>query len=59
MKMKNKSVYEIRCWTNDSAYSKLMSNKLRERSKAIKLVKRLKRMGIDAFSSKLIIKVPK
>lgn len=59
MKMKNKTVYEIRRWVDGMPYSKLMSNKLRERSQATKLVKRLKLMGVDAFSAKLVIKVPK
>lgn len=61
MKFKNKVVYEIRCWPKrgDGFYSKLLSNKLREHGKAGPLVKRLKKMGLDAFAVKVVIKVPK
>lgn len=58
MKTKSKTMYEIRCYTNGNTYSRLMSNKLRERTQATKLVKRLKKMGHQAFASKLVIKIP-
>lgn len=61
MKFKNKVVYEIRCWSKngDDFYSRLLSNKYRHHDKAGRLVKRLKKMGLDAFAVKVLIKVPK
>jgi len=58
MKTKSKTMYEIRCYPQEGFYSRSMSNKLRDRTSATKLVKRLKRMGHDAFASKLVIKIP-
>ncbi|MBG6289487.1 hypothetical protein I5I61_18695 [Pseudomonas nitroreducens] len=46
--MKTVTLYEIREYKGTS-YSTRMSNKLRDRSSATKLVKRLKKMGHDAF----------
>ena len=46
---KTKVMYEIR------SYSKTMGRKLRTRTRATKLVKRLKKMGHDAFASKMVI----
>ena len=57
MKTKLKNMYEIRCHTSDSIYSKLMSYKLREYKAAVKLVKKLKSMGHDAFHTKIVIRI--
>ena len=48
--MKTVTRYEIREYKGDS-YSASMSSKLRERKAATKLVKRLKKMGHDAFAA--------
>ena len=58
MKTKLKTMYQIRCYTDGSIYSKSMSNKLREREAATRLVKRLKKMGHQAFAEKFVIRVP-
>ena len=55
MRIKKVTMYEIRCWTNDSFLSKSLSNKLKNRKRATALVKRLKKSGIDAFAEKMII----
>jgi hypothetical protein len=47
--MKTITRYEIRKFTG-SEYSKPMSSKLRERKAATKLVKKLKKLGHDAFA---------
>jgi hypothetical protein len=52
--MKQVTRYEIRAF-NGSEYSKPLSAKLRDRSRAIKLVKRLKSRGVIAFASPLKI----
>lgn len=48
--MKTVTSYEIREYKGDS-YSTSMSSKLRDRKAATKLVKRLKKMGHDAFAA--------
>lgn len=57
--MKTAVRYEIREYQHDGAgYSKALSNKLRDRASASKLVKRLTRMGHKyAFAAKLVINV--
>lgn len=52
--MKTVTRYEIRAFTG-SEYSKPLSAKLRDRSRANKLVKRLKSLGVMAFASPLKI----
>ena len=52
---KTKAMYEIRSYKDSHSYSKPMSYKLRTRTAATKLVKRLKKMGHDAFASKMMI----
>lgn len=54
---KKKAMYEIRSYPDSRSYSKSMSNKLRTRTKATRLVKRLKKMGHDAFTVKYMIYV--
>lgn len=46
--MKTVTRYEIRAFTSN--YSKSLSVKLRDRSRANKIVKRLKKYGIEAFA---------
>lgn len=55
--MKTVTRYEIREYQYEGmGYSKALSNKLRERKAATKLVKRLKKMGHKhAFASKVVI----
>jgi hypothetical protein len=53
--MKTKAMYEIREFKNSTEYSKPMSGKLRTRQAATRLVKRLKKMGHDAFANKMLI----
>lgn len=57
--MKTVTRYEIREYQYDGkGYSRAMSNKLRDRKAATKLVKRLKKMGHKhAFASKVVISV--
>ena len=55
MKIKKVAMYEIRCWSNDSLFSKSLSNKLKNRKRATALVKRLKKSGINAFAEKIVI----
>lgn len=52
---KQKAMYEIRSYADARSYSKQMSYKLRTRKAATRLVKRLKKMGHDAFASKTMI----
>lgn len=52
--MKTVTRYEIREFKGQD-YSRRMSSKLRERSAATKLVKRLKKMGHKAFISPIKI----
>jgi hypothetical protein len=47
--MKTKTMYEIRSYTEVS--SKSMSAKLRTPAKAAKLVKRLRKMGFQAYKA--------
>lgn len=47
--MKTVTRYEIRAFTSNE-YSKSLSVKLRDRSRANKIVKRLKKYGIKAFA---------
>ncbi|AGR47657.1 hypothetical protein PHIM7_15 [Sinorhizobium phage phiM7] len=55
--MKTRKMYEIRAYSGNS-YSRPLSSKLRERNRALKLVKFLrKRHGCDAFASVLKINV--
>jgi len=53
--MKTKAMYEIREFKNSTDYSRAMSAKLRNRQAATRLVKRLKKLGHDAFAAKLVI----
>lgn len=57
--MKTVVRYEIREYQHDGAgFSKALSNKLRGRASATKLVKRLVKMGHKhAFAAKLVINV--
>jgi hypothetical protein len=55
--IKQKAMYEIRVYTDACSYSKTMSFKLRTRQAATRLVKRLKKMGHDAFASKMMVSV--
>ena len=48
--MKTINRYEIRSY-NGNEYSKPMSAKLRTRQQATKLVRRLRKMGHDAFAA--------
>lgn len=50
--MKTVTRYEIREYEG-AGYSTRMSSKLRDRKAATKLVKRLKKMGHDAFAAPL------
>jgi len=52
--MKKVTRYEIRSYTGNE-YSKAMSRKLRDRTSATRLVKRLKKMGHQAFAAKVQI----
>lgn len=49
--MKIVTRYEIRAFANSTEYSRPMSAKLRDRKNASKLVKRLKKMGHNAFAA--------
>jgi len=53
--MKTVTRYEIREYktstSTSTSYSTSLSSKLRERKAATKLIKRLKKMGHDAFAS--------
>lgn len=49
------AMYEIRSYADARSYSKPMSSKLRSRQAAARLVKRLKKIGHDAFASKIMI----
>ena len=49
--MKTVTRYEIREYKTSTSYSTSLSSKLRERKAATKLIKRLKRMGHDAFAA--------
>lgn len=53
--MKTKAMYEIREYKSSTSYSKSMGRKLRNRKAAMRLVKRLKKMGHDAFAAKMTI----
>lgn len=55
-KMKTATKYEIRAYTGND-YSKSLSSKLRDRKQATKLVKRLKKYGIEAFAAPMKIAV--
>ena len=44
-------------WSDNSGYSKPLGRKLYTYQRASKLVKRLKKMGIDAFHAKWVIKI--
>lgn len=54
--MKTATKYEIRAYTGND-YSKSLSSKLRDRKQATKLVKRLKKYGIEAFAAPMKIAV--
>ena len=49
--MKTVTLYEIREYKTSTSYSTRLSSKLRERKAATKLIKRLKKMGHDAFAA--------
>lgn len=49
--------YEIRYWPDDISYSKQIGRSLVEFKKAVKIVRRLKKSGLDAFYSKLSITI--
>jgi hypothetical protein len=55
MKMKKSFRYEIRYWPGDNEYSKMIGSKLLEFKRAVKIVRRLKKSGVDAFYAKLSI----
>lgn len=52
--MKTVTRYEIRAFAGNG-YSKSLSCKLRDRTRANKLVKRLKKCGIEAFAAPMKI----
>jgi len=52
--MKTVTRYEIRAFTRNE-HSKSLSSKLRDRTRANKLVKRLKKYGIEAFAAPMKI----
>lgn len=52
---KQKAMYEIRSFADSKSYSKPMSPKLRTRYAAKALVKRLRIIGHDAFSVKIMV----
>ena len=54
--MKKVKMYEIRSFTGNE-YSKSLSSKLKNRVRATKLVKYLKKRGISAFAAPMMIKV--
>lgn len=49
--MKYVTRYEIREYRTETGYSSKMSRKLRARKEAVKLVRRLRKMGHDAFAA--------
>lgn len=55
--MKTAIRYQIRHYVTPNAYSVGMGRKLRTRKAATKLVKRLKKMGFDAFAAPMKISV--
>lgn len=54
-KFKKVNMYEIRCYTNETGFSRGLGRKLRTYNKACKIVRRLKKSGIDAFKNKFEI----
>lgn len=53
--MATKTRYEIREYPTPTAFSRSMGRRLRDRKTAAKLVKRLKRMGRDAFMAPISV----
>jgi hypothetical protein len=51
--------YAVRYWPTPTAYSRVVGSKCRlvERSSALRIVRRLKRRGIDAFSAPVKINI--
>jgi hypothetical protein len=57
MAVKKATMYEIRVWPTANSYSKLLGKKLRTPKSATKLLKRLKKRGMDVFKVKTVITV--
>ncbi len=57
MAVKKVTMYEIRVWPTANSYSKLLGKKLRTLKSATKLLKRLKKRGMDVFKVKTVITV--
>jgi hypothetical protein len=57
MAVKKATMYEIRVWPTANSYSKLLGKKLRTSKSATKLLKRLKKRGMDVFKVKTVITV--
>ncbi|MGK9452694.1 hypothetical protein ACSSZE_15755 [Acidithiobacillus caldus] len=53
--MKRKTMYQIREYPSDVAYSKPLGFKLRSRQRADKLRKRLSNRGLDCFLVKFAV----
>lgn len=50
--------YEVRYWPSDSGYSRTVGRgKVLPGRKALKVVKRLKRRGVDAFITPVMVRV--
>lgn len=57
MAVKKVTMYEIRVWPTPTGYSKSLGRKLRTPTSATKLLKRLKKRGMDVFKVKTVITV--
>lgn len=57
MAVKKVTMYEIRVWPTANRYSKTLGRKLRTSKAATKLLKRLKKHGMDVFKVKTVITV--
>lgn len=57
MAVKKATMYEIRVWPTANSYSKALGKKLRTPKAATKLLKGLKKRGIDVFKVKTVITV--
>ncbi len=54
-KMKTQKLYQIRAFRNSTEYSIALTQKLRTRTNALRLVKRLKARGIAAFAAPMMV----
>jgi hypothetical protein len=55
--MKTRTMYQIRSFKDGRVYSVAMTSKLRDASRASRLIKRLRKMGHDAFRSPVRVAV--